>query len=46
MQEHGWGREEALAFLQQRRPVVQPNPILMRLLLEWEQSLKPEPGAP
>jgi hypothetical protein len=40
MQEHGWSRDEALAFLKKKRPVVQPNPTLMRVLLEWEQKLK------
>jgi hypothetical protein len=39
MKEHGWGRDEALAYLQKRRPVVQPNPELMRLLSEWEKAL-------
>lgn len=45
MQEHGMGRDEALAFLQRRRPEVQPDPTLMRLLAEWEQVLKAKPGA-
>jgi len=40
MYEHDWGRDAALAFLQEKRPVVQPNPILMRLLTEWEKVLK------
>ena len=40
MQEHGMGRDEALAFLQQRRPVVQPDPTLLKLLAEWERVLK------
>jgi len=40
MQEHRMGRDEALAFLQRRRPEVQPDPTLMRLLSEWEQALK------
>jgi hypothetical protein len=40
MQEHGMGRDEALAFLQHRRPVVQPDPTLMRLLADWERALK------
>jgi hypothetical protein len=42
MQEHGWGRDEALVFLQKKRPLVQPNLILMRLLAEWEQILLAE----
>jgi protein-tyrosine phosphatase len=40
MFEHGWGRDKALAYLQEKRSVVQPNPTLMRLLDEWESSLK------
>jgi Dual specificity phosphatase, catalytic domain len=40
MYEHSWGREEALAYIQEKRPVVQPNPTLMRLLAEWERTLK------
>lgn len=44
MKEHGWGRDEALAFVQGRRSQVQPNPTLMRLLGEWEQILKANPG--
>lgn len=45
MQKHGMGREEALAFLQRQRPVVQLDPTLMRLLAEWEQVLKARRGA-
>jgi protein-tyrosine phosphatase len=40
MREHGWGRDQALAFLQKQRPQVGPNPALMRLLDQWEQDLK------
>ena len=40
MFEHGWGRDEALRHLQRQRPVVQPNPTLMRLLSEWEDDLR------
>jgi hypothetical protein len=40
MYEHGWTRDEALAYIQQRRRVIQPNPTLMRLLSEWEKVLK------
>lgn len=40
MYEHGWNRDQALAFLQRKREIVQPNPTLMRLLLEWEAALK------
>lgn len=39
MKEHGWTRDEALAFLQRKRPEVRPNPTLMRLLAQWEQEL-------
>jgi len=40
MYEHGWGRDEALLFLQRKREVVQPNPTLMRLLAGWEAVLR------
>jgi hypothetical protein len=40
MAEHGWGRDEALAFVRLRRPQARPNPALMRLLEEWEQTLR------
>lgn len=39
MYEHRWSRDQALAFVRSKRPQVQPNPALMRLLAEWEQSL-------
>jgi hypothetical protein len=39
MHEHGWGRDRALAFAQSKRPQIQPNPTLMRLLAEWEGTL-------
>ena len=39
MHEHGWGVERALAFAQVRRPQIQPNPQLMRLLREYERTL-------
>jgi Dual specificity phosphatase, catalytic domain len=44
MQEHGWRRDEALRLVQNRRPEVQPNPTLMRLLIEWELVVKEGPG--
>jgi hypothetical protein len=44
MHKNGWGRDEALAFVQSRRPQIQPNPELMRLLAEWERVLKERPG--
>ena len=40
MHEHGWPRDQALAFAQSKRPQFSPNPTLMRFLLEWEQALK------
>ena len=40
MQEHGIGRDEALAFVQRRRPVVQLDPTMLRLLAEREQTLR------
>jgi hypothetical protein len=45
MQEHGWSRDEALAYLQKKRPQVQPNSTLMRLLAEWENALKEKESA-
>ena len=45
MYEHGWGRDVALAYLQDKRPVVQPNPALMRLLADWEKTLKEKKAA-
>jgi hypothetical protein len=41
MQEHGWGRDVALAFVKERRPRVDPGPVLMGLLAEWERELEP-----
>jgi Dual specificity phosphatase, catalytic domain len=40
MYEHSWTRDQALAFAQSKRPQIQPNPILMRFLADWEQALK------
>jgi predicted protein tyrosine phosphatase len=40
MWEHKWGRDKALAFLRERRPVVKPNRFFMTLLLEWEGTMK------
>ena len=40
MYEHGWTRDEALAFAQSKRPQIQPNPLFMGLLLEWEKIHK------
>jgi hypothetical protein len=40
MLRHGWGRDRALAFVRSKRPEIQPNPTLMRLLAEWERELQ------
>ena len=45
MHEHGWTRDEALAFVRRKRPHVRPNPAFMQLLAEWEQVLKGGEGA-
>src|SRR5262249_29039953 len=39
MHEHAWNAEQALAFARKKRPQVQPNPGMMRLLGEWEKAL-------
>jgi protein-tyrosine phosphatase len=36
-------RDEALAALRAQRPLVQPNPAFMKLLLEWEGVVKRPP---
>jgi Dual specificity phosphatase, catalytic domain len=40
MARHGWSRDEAVIFVRSGRPVLRPNPAFMKLLLEWERSLK------
>jgi Dual specificity phosphatase, catalytic domain len=40
MAEHRWTRDQALAFIRSKRPVVRPSPPYMQLLLEWEEGLK------
>jgi protein-tyrosine phosphatase len=40
MQSRGWSRDEALAFAQERRPIVRPHPAFMELLRHWEQHLR------
>lgn len=40
MQERGWKRDEALAFVRRGRPSARPNPAFMQLLSEWEQALR------
>lgn len=37
MKLHGWTRDDALAFVRQRRPQARPNPAFMELLTEWEK---------
>jgi hypothetical protein len=44
MYEHHLGRDDALAFLRQRRPGVGPNKNFMALLLQWEKALGTGPG--
>jgi hypothetical protein len=36
----GLTRDEALALVRSRRPVVQPNPAFLELLLEWQRELR------
>ena len=36
MHKNGWGRDEGLRHLREKRPVINPNPAFMALLLEWE----------
>lgn len=40
MFEHGWTRDQALDFVRSKRPVTQPNPAFMQLLLEWGRFLQ------
>jgi hypothetical protein len=40
MQKNGWNRDETLRFLRTKRPITNPNPAFMDLLLEWEKELK------
>lgn len=44
MQAHGWSPEEALAFVQARRPIAYPDPRMMRLLAEWGRTLAEKRG--
>jgi len=46
MAKNNWTRDEALAFIRSKRPVVRPNDAFMELLLEWENTLaiKPPPA--
>jgi predicted protein tyrosine phosphatase len=38
MSEHGWTRDEALAFVRSKRPIARPNPAFMSRLAEWERA--------
>jgi hypothetical protein len=40
MARNRWSRDEAVEFVQSRRPGLRPNPAFMQLLLEWERTLK------
>lgn len=40
MKREGWSREQTLEFLRSHRPGVRPNPAFMKLLEEWERSIK------
>jgi len=40
MAKHDLSRDQALALVRAKRPQVQPNPDLMRLLAEWETTLR------
>jgi len=40
MQEYRIGRDEAVSFVQQRRPLVRLDPTLTKLLAEWEHVLR------
>jgi protein-tyrosine phosphatase len=40
MRRESWSRDQALDFMRSRRPGVRPNPAFMRLLWDWEKSLK------
>jgi len=37
MREHSWSRDEALAYVRSKRPQIQPNPEMLRLLQAWER---------
>jgi hypothetical protein len=46
MKKHGWSRDEALAFVRSRRPITNPNPAFLELLLEWEREVQQENAKP
>ena len=39
MQKNRWTRDEALAFVRSKRPIVRPNPAFMALLHQWQRTL-------
>jgi hypothetical protein len=43
MRKNNWTRDEALAFVRSKRPIVRPNPAFMARLLEWERVLADKP---
>jgi hypothetical protein len=45
MLKNHWTRDEALAFVRAQRPIANPNPAFMQLLLDWEHALKEEHAA-
>lgn len=40
MYEHKWSVEQALAYARTKRPQIHPNSAMMRLLAEWERTLR------
>jgi hypothetical protein len=42
MQAHNLSRDAALTFVRRRRPEVQPDPMLMQLLADWERAFQAE----
>lgn len=40
MFKHNWSRDRALTFVQSKRPQIQPNPSLLRLLGDWQIVLQ------
>lgn len=46
MKKHGWSRDEALAFVRSKRPITNPNPAFLELLLEWEREVQQEHAKP
>jgi hypothetical protein len=40
MHREGWTAEQAIHFLQSKRPAVNPNPAFRPLLAEWERTVK------